>query len=155
MAHITVEQQQVAIQTLLATVSGITTVKIDLPEAVKAEDLPMLILMPKEATYDRRSDGTNGYRVRRRWSLLLLVLAAAQGREFYSDQAVKPFLTSVPELLAAYPQIKVENKYVFNLDLHQGSDRGADPLVYKKQSYAATAFTFFTEIVTAIKAIDM
>lgn len=150
MASITVEEQQAVIKPILETVDGIVSVEVNLPDAVKSDTLPMLVLWPREATYDRRSDGAHEYRVRRRWVVLLLVLESAQGREWYSDSAVKPFLTTIPDKLAAYPQVKLDDGRSFDLDLHQGGDRGADPLTYKKKSYAGTGFTFYTVTETTI-----
>lgn len=151
MASITVPEQEEAIQPILVAVSTIKTALYDFPDEVQSRDLPMIITSPGEATYDRREDGKTGYRVRRRWSALLLVKEVAKGREFQAESEAKPFLTVVPDALAAHPRVKLPDGRAFNLELHQGGDRGATPVTYNQKLYAGTVFTFYTETLTRIE----
>lgn len=150
MASITIEEQQDKLKTLLDSVSGLTTVFADWPDEVQRRELPALVFSPRNATYDERSVGENRFTVRRQWIGLLLAKESAQGREYQSEGEAKPFLTSIPDKLEAYPRVELDDGRAFGLELHQGGDEGIRPVAYNGITYIGTVFTFYTVTTTRI-----
>jgi hypothetical protein len=153
MASITIAEQETALKPLLAAVSGIKAVFEDWPDEVQIRELPAVIFTPRNATYDERSQGENRFTVRRQWLMLLLVALVEQGREFQSESAAKPFLTTIPDALEAYPRVPVGDGRYFGLELHQGNDEGARPVQYNGKTYIGSVFTFFTVTTTRITPV--
>lgn len=151
---ITIEEQEAEFTLILESISGIVKHFVNFPDAVQARQLPCLISSPKDAPYDRDTYGADNLLIRRQWQAILLVKIADEGREFQSEQEVKPFLTSVPVALAAYPVITLADGRGFQVELHAGNDRGARTITYNGKLYAGTVFTFFTVVEDTVDPVD-
>lgn len=153
MAQITVDAQKSALATLLAAITGVTKVHEDRPDALQARELPCIVIVPGPARYTQRDRGDNHITITRRWYLRLYVKESTAGREFQAEQEVDPFLTRVPDQLAQYPVVTLEDGTAFDLSLDGGGDRGPTTMAYADKDYAGSQFdveTVTEEYVTAV-----
>lgn len=143
---ITIEAQEAALKTLVADVDGLTRCFTDAPEALQTRDLPVVLLSPRDGAYDQTTGGANSLGVRRQWVASLFVQEASEGREAQAEQAVKPFLTAIPLMLAQHPRVELEDGTEFRIALDNGRDTGPGVLPYANRSYGGAQFFFFTII---------
>jgi len=151
---ITIEEQETALTPILESIAGIVKHFTDFPDALQPSQLPCLITVAGEATYDRETYGADSLLIRRRWEAVLLIRLSDEVREFQSEQETKPFLTAIPLALAAHPVITLDDERSFQLELHQGGDRGARAVRYNNNSYAGSVFSFFTIVEDTVEPID-
>jgi hypothetical protein len=151
---ITIEEQQEALRPVFEDVTGITEYLEDFPDALQPQQLPCLITVAGEATYDQETYGADSLLIRRRWEAVLLIKLRDPTREFQSEQDVKPFLTSIPLALAAHPVITLEDGRGFEVKLHQGGDRGARGVRINNNPYTGSVFSFFTIVEDTVDPVD-
>lgn len=156
---ITIEEQEAAFTSILEAVSGIKKHFTDFPDALQARQLPCVITAVRDATYDRDTYGADNLMIRRQWQAVVIVMLAVEGREFQPEQEAKPFLTSVPLALAAHPTITISDGgdhdgNGFQVELHQGGDRGARPISYNGKQYIGSVFTFYTIVEDTVDPVD-
>jgi hypothetical protein len=150
---ITLEEQQAVLKPIFEAVSNVKTVFDDFPDAVQNAQLPALLMSAGEAEYDQVTRGAQSLRIRRMWKGILLAEQADLGRQYQAEQTTKPFLTSVPVKLAAYPVVKLADGRSFDLRLDRGRDQGVMPIKYNEVLYTGTLFFFYT-IVESLIAPD-
>lgn len=151
---ITIEEQQDALQPIFAGVTGITEYLTDFPDAIQPSQLPCLITVASEATYDRDTYGADSLLIRRRWEAILLIKLRDPVREFQSEADVKPYLTSIPLALAAHPTITLDDGRGFQVELNQGGDRGTRGVKYNGNTYTGSLFYFFTVVEDTVDPVD-
>jgi hypothetical protein len=142
---ITIDAMETALAPFFTGVSGIIKYFPDFPDALQDRMLPCVITSPGAATYNETVRGAKSLRTVRRWRAIVIVKKAVLGREFQAESEVKPFLTSVPARLKAYPVVRCADGKTFELRLHQGGDNGVQPITYNKVDYVGTVIEFFTE----------
>jgi len=150
---VTFEDQQAALAAILGTISGLT-IEVDYPDAIQRRDLPCVVIALGEATYDRVQRGANSLRITRSGKLLLFGQEAALGREYQSEKVVKPFLTSIPVALAAYPTATLADGTGFEIVLLNGRDSGPIPITYNQKLYVGAVLYFSTVVEAYIAAAD-
>lgn len=144
---ITLEEQQTALKPILEAVTNLVTVFTDFPDAIQRAQLPCLMLSVTEAEYDQVTRGAQSLRIRRTWKAILCAEEADLGREFQSEQTLKPFLTSIPLKLAAHPTVKlITGDRTFELRLDKGRDMGSMQIKYNGTPYTGTMFYFTTAV---------
>lgn len=150
---ITFEEQQTVLKPIVETITGLVTVFNEWPDALQRAQLPCLVLSASEAEYDQVTRGAQTLRIRRTWRAILFAEEADLGREYQSEQTTKPFLTSVPVKLAAYPTVKLADGRTFDLRLDKGRDQGVLPMKYNGTPYVGTFFYFTTVVEETINPI--
>jgi len=153
MSLVTVDEMEGKFETLFESITGITEYYADEPAAIQSRALPCVITYPESATYSTQRPGANMVSVRRQWRVVLLVREVTQGRDTQVQQEVKPFLTRVPEKLAAYRQITLVDGKGFSLDITNGGDKGPEPIPFAGITYGGAQFTFFTVTETQVQPL--
>ena len=142
---IAIEDQETALKALFESLEGLTRCFVDRPAALQTRDLPAVVLEPRDGAYDQTTGGANSLTVRRQWVASLFALEASEGREAQAEQAIKPFLTAIPLLLATHPRIELDDGTEFRIALDNGRDTGPGELPYGGK-YGGAQFFFFTVI---------
>ena len=150
---ITLEEQQTVLKPIFEAVTTIKTVFVDFPDAIQRGQLPCIILSAGEAEYDQVTRGAHHLRIRRTWKAILLAEEAVLGRQFQAEQTTKPFLTSVPVKLAAYPVVKLADGRSFDLRLDKGRDQGVLTIKYNDALYTGTIFYLYTVVESYITPV--
>lgn len=121
---ITIPQQAAAILPVLQAVSGFATVRSTYPETVTDRELPLLVLQPGEATYDRRAGGAFALTISRRWRAHIFAQRVTAGREASGQEALFGLVLSVITALGEVTSVSAANGEALEIDLHSGRDTG-------------------------------
>lgn len=131
----TVAEVKAALAALLATVSGVQRAQAYAPRNITAADLPMALAFTGPAQYGSVGADTDIDVPARTYVVRIYVTPTAAGVSGEAEQAVEPFLSSVPAAIAAKPTL---NRVV--LRARVVSDTGCIVLRYQDQEYLGVEF---------------
>lgn len=152
MSLVTLDEMEAAFNTVFTGVDNIVAYYADEEPAIQSRALPCIITYPGRASYGTVNRGTWMLSVTREWEALLLAIEAGQGRDTQAQQAVKPFLSSVPVQLATYPNITVTSGNGFHVELPQNSgDNGPEFIQFADVVYGGARFRFSTRTETVVQ----
>lgn len=109
MTTVTAAQIRAAIKTVCAGISGVRTAYDVQPPALNPADMPLMIVQPGQATYDRDALGLPMVVMTRQWQLTLFVQSTASGRATQSEAETnaQALLDTVRQALLARTRVQV------------------------------------------------
>ena len=92
---------------LWRNIDGVQKVFDKIPRVVQDAELPAVIILPGEATYDTDAPGDNDVLITRTYRMLLLVFNAGLGTEGKAQTAAEPFFDRVRDYFLARPGLEL------------------------------------------------
>ena len=151
MSQITIEEIEDALVPFFQAIDGLVTVWTDFPDEIQSRELPAVVLSPKTASYDRETYGVDSLLVRREWRAVLFAAEGVIGREFQPEQAAKPFLSRLPDALAALGRVVLDDGRGFDALLHGRGDTGVASIPYNGRVYVGVSVSFTVETIIYIE----
>ena len=148
MTSISVSEQREAIVDALS-VEGVKTKFKRWPREIQNNQLPAVLLSVGEGSYriSGQALGSRELVIERNFTLWLYAQRLVQGQEYAAEEAAEPYLTRVPDALAALRRLTTsedDGERVFDVLIEGGSDSGLEMMEYAGQQYVGMSVRLLT-----------
>lgn len=147
-----VETTAPRLQTILASISGVTRAYDRLPGSLAAADLPAFLIVPGEATQRMLSGRGGMMQESRTYKLLLYVKPLSLETFNQAMNDVRPFFRRVQERFVAAHRL---DNLDYVVHAHLAGDSGVTPLVYGRTEYAGVEFDLEVQEIYAATVDDV